>query len=137
MSSKLAINIKYFRDQQQWTQLQLANKLNVSRSVIAKWENEVADPDLSSLIKMCDLFSVSLDQLVGNNITNESIIKEFQRVYLFEQDHDHQELIQIIDFFVKNKTFMREFIKLSNMPLRKQKAILHIMQKTITEIKKL
>ncbi len=136
-TSKLATNIKYFREKQDMTQLQLANKMNVSRPVITKWENEVAEPDLNALLKMSEIFSVSLDQLTGNHMNDEWVLKEFERIYSLEYDENNESLTQIIDFFIKNKSFMKEFLKLLNMPLRKQRALIHIFEKTIKEFNKL
>ncbi len=42
----------------------LADRLDVSRQAVSKWENNSAVPDLDKLLKMCELFSVSLDELV-------------------------------------------------------------------------
>lgn len=46
------------------TQLELAEKLMVSRQAISKWETGNAVPDLENIISICDLFGVSLDCLV-------------------------------------------------------------------------
>lgn len=64
---QIAHNIKFFRDQQEWTQMELAEKLMVSRSVIAKWENYTTTPDISSLMKLSNVFHITLDQLVGKD----------------------------------------------------------------------
>ena len=44
----------------------LADALGVSRQSVSKWENGNAVPELDKLVKMSALFSVSLDELVGN-----------------------------------------------------------------------
>lgn len=41
----------------------LAEKLDVSRQSVSKWETDSSVPDLDKLIKMCDVFDVSLDEL--------------------------------------------------------------------------
>ena len=41
----------------------LAELLDVSRQSVSKWENDTAQPELSKLTIMCDLFGVSLDEL--------------------------------------------------------------------------
>ena len=45
------------------TQQQLAAAMNVSHQAVSKWENDTAQPELSKLTIMCDLFGVSLDEL--------------------------------------------------------------------------
>ena len=46
------------------TQEALADKLNVSRQAVAKWESGQAYPDISNLIQISDLMSVTVDYLV-------------------------------------------------------------------------
>ena len=43
----------------------LADALNVSRQSVSKWENASAVPELDKLMKMSELFEVTLDELVG------------------------------------------------------------------------
>lgn len=45
----------------------LAEALDVSRQSVSKWENNSAVPELDKLIRMSELFSVTLDELVGKN----------------------------------------------------------------------
>ena len=46
------------------TQEQVAEKLFVSRQTISNWENEKSYPDIISVIKLSDLYSISLDELL-------------------------------------------------------------------------
>ena len=46
------------------TQEQVAAELFVSRQTISNWENEKSYPDILSIIKLSDLYSVSLDELL-------------------------------------------------------------------------
>lgn len=43
----------------------LAELLEVSRQSVSKWETDAAMPDLDKLIRLCDVFEVSLDELTG------------------------------------------------------------------------
>lgn len=47
------------------SQITLAQKLQVSKSVISLWELDGSDPTLSNLIKISDFFGVSIDYLAG------------------------------------------------------------------------
>ena len=64
----LAENIYRFRTEQNMSQLDLADALEVSRQSVSKWETGAAVPELDKLMKMCDLFDVSLDVLVGRAV---------------------------------------------------------------------
>ena len=52
------------RLQAKMTQEQVAESLGVSRQTISNWENEKTYPDIISVIKMSDLYAVSLDHLL-------------------------------------------------------------------------
>ena len=46
------------------TQEELAEKLDISRQAVAKWESGQAYPDISNLIQISNLFNVTVDYLV-------------------------------------------------------------------------
>ena len=48
------------------TQTDLAEKLNVSRQAVSRWEMGTAMPDVENLIAISDLFTVTLDDLLKN-----------------------------------------------------------------------
>lgn len=50
----------------------VADTLEVSRQSVSKWENNSAVPDLDKIIKLAELFGVSLDELVLNKGTEET-----------------------------------------------------------------
>lgn len=56
------------------TQEELAEKLDVSRQTVSKWELDAAYPEMEKLLALCALFSCTLDQLVREdmNIINEA-----------------------------------------------------------------
>lgn len=47
-----------------FTQEKVAEKIQVSRQTISNWENEKSYPDIISVIKLSDLYSISLDELL-------------------------------------------------------------------------
>lgn len=57
------------------TQEQLAEKINVSRQTISKWESDSTSPDLESIVKISRIFHVSLNDLLGEaetSVTNRN-----------------------------------------------------------------
>ena len=58
-------NLKYLRKQAGLTQEQLAEKLDVSRQAITKWESGQSLPDIENLKEISYIFSVSIDSLVS------------------------------------------------------------------------
>ena len=51
-----------------WSQEELAEKLNVSRQAVSKWEGAQSVPDMSRIIQLSELFGVSTDYLLKDNI---------------------------------------------------------------------
>ena len=47
------------------TQKQVAEKLNVVESCYANWEQGRTEPNIAMLRKLCELFDVSVDELVN------------------------------------------------------------------------
>lgn len=60
----LGENIARLRTQKDWSQGDLADALGISRQSISKWETDTSIPELEKLIKLSELFGVTLDQLV-------------------------------------------------------------------------
>lgn len=61
------MNIKRLRTQHQDSQEMLAEKIGVSRQVIAKWEKGDSSPSIKFCVKLAELYDVTLDDLVHFN----------------------------------------------------------------------
>ncbi|GIN08599.1 AbrB family transcriptional regulator [Shouchella clausii] len=59
----IGINIRVLRKKHKLSQEQLAEKVNVSRQTVAKWESEEAFPDIFKCKMLSDIFQVTIDQL--------------------------------------------------------------------------
>ena len=65
-------NLAYLRAQRNLTQEQLAETLGVSRQSVSKWESSASFPEMDTILKLCDLFSVSLDTLLRGDAAAEA-----------------------------------------------------------------
>lgn len=61
---ELGARLQKLRRQAGMSQQELADQLHVSRQSISKWELGTATPDLDNLVRLSELFGVSLDELV-------------------------------------------------------------------------
>ena len=61
---KLNEKIIALRNKYQMSQGDLAEKLNLSRQSVSKWETGASIPDLDKLIAMSELFGITMDELV-------------------------------------------------------------------------
>jgi len=66
MKKMIGMNIRVLRKRHKLSQEQLAEKVNVSRQTIAKWENGEALPDIYKCKILGDIFQVTVDQLSRN-----------------------------------------------------------------------
>lgn len=60
----LSENLPYLRSRQGMTQEQLAERLDVSRQSVSKWESGASYPEMETILKICDLFHIDLDTLL-------------------------------------------------------------------------
>ena len=67
---KFCDKLQKIRKENNVTQEQLADKLNVSRQAVSKWESGTAYPDTEKLIQISKIFNISLDELVNDNKNN-------------------------------------------------------------------
>jgi transcriptional regulator with XRE-family HTH domain len=51
-----------------WSQEELAEKLNVSRQAVSKWEGAQSVPDMARIIQLSELFGVSTDYLLKDSL---------------------------------------------------------------------
>ena len=63
----LGEKIKECRKQAGFSQEQLAERLNVSRQAITKWETDAGLPDTENLKELSRIFGISIDYLLDNN----------------------------------------------------------------------
>ena len=66
--------IAELRKSKGWTQVELAEKLNISDKAISKWESEAGYPELSMFPLLANLFGVSIDYLMTGKAVQPEII---------------------------------------------------------------
>ncbi|MDV4151439.1 helix-turn-helix domain-containing protein [Clostridium sp. AL.422] len=76
-------NLKSLRKRYQYTQDDIAEKLNVSRQSIAKWESGESTPDIYNCISLAELFNVKLDDLVNHSEEESGLVVPPKGKYFF------------------------------------------------------
>ena len=61
-------NLQFLRTRNSITQEQLAEQLDVSRQSVSKWESGASFPEMDTLLRICDLYSVDLDTLLRGSV---------------------------------------------------------------------
>ena len=77
---KLSDKILKFRKQSGMSQEELAQKLNVSRQTISRWEIGSAQPDASNLLQLSKLFRVTADYLINEDYENDNDVPAVRNI---------------------------------------------------------
>ena len=117
-SKKIGLLIQSIRNEKKWTQEVLADKLIVDRTTVSKWERGEYVPSIEMIAKICNLFNISLNEFISNEIIIGNKIIE----YHFYIDNVFKEIINInkirlffvekakeVDFLIINKIKKNEF----------------------------
>jgi len=73
---KIGLKLKNTRVKSGFTQEQVAEKLMISRQTVSNWENEKSLPDVVSVMKMSDLYQISLDELLKGD---KNMLKKIEK----------------------------------------------------------
>jgi len=92
----LAEKIIALRKKNGWSQEELADKMNISRQSVSKWESGGSIPDLDKIIKLSGLFGVSTDYLLKD---------ELEEISYSETDEDKDAAVKSVSLEEAN-TFM-------------------------------
>lgn len=68
------------------SQEELAKQLHISRQSISKWENNLSSPDIDMLIKLSEIFHISIDEIVANPFlkAKENRVKDMDKQQLYQ-----------------------------------------------------
>ncbi len=72
----LADKIMCLRKKKGWSQEELANRMNVSRQSVSKWENESAVPEIEKIVLLSNVFNVTTDYLLQEDLNEDCNGKE-------------------------------------------------------------
>ena len=123
MNNFFATNFKFLREKNKMTQEDVAKKLEKDYSTIGKWENGQRYPIMLDVVRISQLFDVSLEDLVLKDlrVINNTVPKEFTeeekkealKQVLKEKGflNDNEEMTsedfnRLIDFAKRNKDFI-------------------------------
>ena len=82
----LADKIIENRKKNGWSQEELAEKLGVSRQSVSKWEGAQAIPDMKKILQMADLFGVTTDYLLKDEIEDVSTTTPEYTDFTFQEE---------------------------------------------------
>ena len=60
--------LKQCREEKELSQDNIAEQLHVSRQAVSKWERGVNQPDIETIVRLSDIFDVTVDQLLRSDM---------------------------------------------------------------------
>ncbi len=78
---KLQEKIIKLRKANGWSQEEFAERMNVSRQAISRWENGTALPDANNILQLSKLFNVTADYLLNEDYTSDNDIPCLKEVH--------------------------------------------------------
>lgn len=72
-------NLQYLRKKENITQEQLAERMEVSRQTISKWESDTSYPEMDKILSLCEMFGCTMDSLLRGSVESEN--QEDKEIY--------------------------------------------------------
>lgn len=99
-------NLNQLRKSRGLTQIQLADRLNLSQSQIKNWETDRYQPDINTLILIASFFNVSVNVLIGfqNDFKDEplqELITHAQTTYAALDESQRERFCNQVSLFIK------------------------------------
>ena len=91
MKLKLSENIKKYRKEMNLTQEGLAEAFGVTVGAVSKWESGNTVPDIMTMMDLADFFNVSMDILLGYNISSKTIKDISDRIIRLAKNQKYTE----------------------------------------------
>ena len=73
---KFGENLYNLRKKEKMTQEELAEKMEVSRQSVSKWENGEAYPEMNRIFELCKIFHCNINELINDNIADFNSLDE-------------------------------------------------------------
>ncbi len=118
---KIGTFLKELRNEKNLTQEQLAEKFNISRRTVSRWETGSNMPDLDILVEMADFYNVDLRELLDGERKSEKMDKELEETVLKVADYSNEQkrkLARMMQwyFIAGCISFILHFIVILNRP---------------------
>ena len=117
------------RKEKELTQNDIADKVGVTSQAVSKWENDQASPDIDVLVKLSEMFDISLDELLGKEKrtvelkekpTKKDFDKMFLRIRIDDTDGDKVSVnlpLALVKAFVNKEDGKLNFVSVNNNQL--------------------
>ena len=80
MQRTLGQTITFYRERLGLSQKELAQKLNIGKSTMSQYESDERRPSDEIKLQLCDIFSISLDELLGRKFPVQHTINDNKKI---------------------------------------------------------
>lgn len=110
---EFAERLKTLRKQEKFTQVQIAEKLDISQQAYASWERGVKKPTQENLVKIAQILNVSVDYLVGNSENKDDDLDNIELLFRMNSKgltNEEKEIFkkELIEFMKERKKIFDE-----------------------------
>ena len=112
MNSDFSKNLKTLRENLNFKQDFLSQKLGISRSVLSYYESGKSEPTLSMLLKISDFFNIPIDELVSNNLSENINSKSKFDIEYFSIDTLLSDLNNKKQYYLEEKDKLEKICKI-------------------------
>ncbi|MEO1769809.1 MULTISPECIES: helix-turn-helix domain-containing protein [Enterococcus] len=95
---KIGSQLKYYREENQFTQKDVAAVLHVTPQTISKWERNKSYPDVDQLVRLSELYKVNVNKLIGrakpsflDYLANAQNLRNYYNLPNIKEDEHHGE----------------------------------------------
>ena len=97
---KFGENLKNLRKLKKLSQEELAEKINVSRQSVSKWETGDAYPEMNNLLELCKIFHCKINDLVNDSILDIESLDDYVKKEVVTLKKEEQNKMKILSKFV-------------------------------------
>ena len=111
---KLSEKIVKLRKTNGWSQELLAEKLDVSRQAVSRWESGTAQPDASNILQLSKLFKVTADYLLNDEYESDEdsprLKESYEELNIQKRNYKIMSLIASIAFLLGAAAWLHQAI---------------------------
>lgn len=93
---KFGDNLRKLRKSKKLSQEDLAEKMNVSRQSVSKWETSDAYPEMNNILELCKIFHCHINELVNDSIIDVESLDEEIKMNVVKFKSDQQSKMKVL-----------------------------------------
>ena len=93
---KFGDNLRKLRKSKKLSQEDLAEKVNVSRQSVSKWENGESYPEMNNILELCKIFHCKINDLVNDSMIDIDSLDEEIKMSVVKFNKEKQRKLKVV-----------------------------------------